>query len=646
MTCAAPRRRALSTVSALALAVAVLPAVPAAASSVTVAPGGPEHGAGPGSAGGFDPERLRRSLDWALRHGVVTASEPDRASPEPAETPAEPSPAVPAVSAEPAAAEMPAPVATAAVAAPAEDACAEPAPWFDIEAWQAQGDLAAAIAFLDDATPSGHQDASARRSALLAKARTYFAAGLAHEALGVLKALPTDDRDADLLRAAAHLLSGRAPGDAAFAPDGTACMDVDTALWWAAADALAGRPAMAVARVSPRAIDRLAAYPVPHRRALGLILAEAALDAGDARRADALIALTAETGPEGEDLGRLLYLKGRLSKDRGDYADAGRSWQEAIGLPGESGLEAVLALGGLPPDAVAGLSGDLPRRLEALMHDWRGHPAAAALPERAIERYLAAGHVDQALAVLARLYADSRNAAQRAELAGQATRLVTAGFEDGDNPQAAIERFWRFESVIAGDAQGNALRLRAARALLDAGLPDAAIDASTTAEGSDRSQAPGLATLRAEAHLAAGRPADALAELAATRGGPTDAHRERELLAARALAYQERFAEAAGLLHERDDLAARSLAADLLWRGRFWSEARDAYRGLLDAPEPPLPADLAATAARRLRRLDAIPAAAAPNDTDPAAQRQGEGKSLRLVAAAEALERRLRARPF
>lgn len=637
----------IAAASLLALAFGLL-ASRAVIAEPGAAPDRPTAVGQPKATPAFDPERLRQSLAWALAQGVVTTPQDDAPSVVEAELPSSKQPADPAAPTRSLAASEPVPMAAAGfapepVATVTTSDCALTEPWFATDTGEAAADLSLAIAAHDAVLAASGSDTAARRSVLLAKAKTYFTAGLAQESLGVLKALSANDPDVASLRAAARILSGRRPDSDALAANEAPCATASVTPWQTAASALSRDPGQASPVVIPdETIARLAAYPPAHRRALGLILAEAALDAADIRRAGTLLEIVEETAPETTERGRLHYLKGRLARLRGDFAAAGRSWQDALDLPGDSSLEAAAALAALPSESIADPEGSLPMRLETLAEQWRGHGAAVDLASLAIERYLAGGRIDQALDLMARLQGERRDERERTALAERATALIAAGFEEDGAPRA-LERLWRFNALIADNAQGRALRLHAGRTLLAAGLPQAALDVLPGLRSPRQAEDGLTGRLRAEAELAAGRPAATLAALASSQGGEGDASGEREMLAARALAALGREAEAAGLLHDRVDRAARVQVADLLWQGGLWRDARTAYRRLHETGDA-LPPDIAATVARRLERLDRVAGDEATDDAGPTAD--DDRGAARLVAAARSLERRLMAAPL
>jgi hypothetical protein len=115
------------------------------------------------------------------------------------------------------------------------------------------------------------------------------------------------------------------------------------------------------------------------------------------------------------------------------------------------------------------------------------------------------------------------------------------------------------------------------------GLPNAAIrlleplvkDAPDLAED-------GVIELLVESYLAANQPARALDLLRAAATDSAVTKPDRNLLAARALAAMERFAEAAGILHGAP--GEQVTQADYLWKAGLWQEATTAYRELLRDP--------------------------------------------------------------
>jgi hypothetical protein len=464
-------------------------------------------------------------------------------------------------------------------------------PAFDMASWQGGG-------FTERRTQLRARIASshAAPASLAAFAEFYLAHGLAGEALeaaseglagddasaGASRPSPDDDatrlrRDADLARlmkgeqiaTASPLLA--APAD---------CASPDLALWQALAAATVPDPA-GIERTMAKAQAALRTLPEPVRSILAYRLADAVEDGSSALPliAEALRNTAQDTQ---EDRAAGWLLDGRLAAAKGHSEDAAKFLTKAAGT-GRSlpALQAKVRLVELAARADAPLSRHDEATLADIARVYRddalGQGAAAELAERKLRENnfpAALDIADQSARAGGRQRVSERGGAA---LIGRILRTLLISPRQAHLPQPAQRAalFLPYQGYATPGADGDDIRLAAARLLLAQGLPQAALDAAHQLAAPTIASPAGLATL-ATAEALGGDPAKALALL---HDAPPDADLHRA--AALALARLDRPAEAAGQLDGLTDLADRLRRASLLATAKDWAAAAAAYADLL-----------------------------------------------------------------
>jgi hypothetical protein len=449
------------------------------------------------------------------------------------------------------------------------------------------GPFATELARRQDALSTALSSGEGAAEAQLALAAFYLARLMPDEALASLAGLEPsvlDQPDAVWLKAAALLLADRADEIGPADWRRSTCGGRDIALWRAAIVAGLGEPALEL--LAPEGIvRRLTAYPLPLRIELGLRLAQAGLDARAAKDAERFLAIVEAAGPGEQALARVLFLKGRLAALRGDFAGAHTHWQQAVRLPGEYGVRAKLALLRALLDAGKQVAADEWPLLERFAFDWRGHDLQLEIARLSARLYEREGQPLLALRMLEGVALSAPGRSQGLAAARLATNLLRRLYSEAPTASgpAQLGAFWRYEGFVPPGPDGADIRLAFARALVGHDLPEAAVailkDLSTGAPTAIAAEA---TTLLAEAHLLLGQAELALALLGSEAGRLPEPQPARDVVAARALAQLGRFAEAAGVLHERTTAEAMMLKADYLWNAALWSEAMPAHLQLLD----------------------------------------------------------------
>ena len=257
---------------------------------------------------------------------------------------------------------------------------------------------------------------------------------------------------------AAEALAGR--GDRALAAllDHGLDEDPEVALWRAFAAAGTGRWQLATQEWQ-RSDGLLEHYPTPLRRRLGLEMAAAMLDHGDATEARSLLAQLQPLSLSGTDRARLQLLDGiaKLGDGRTAEASADLTAAAAAGDPDIATRAAFLLAdaqardGSLQPEAaVEGLAAQRPR--------WRGHPWESRMLRRMAELQAGSGRDADAIATwrqaLARASDPADAATSGAEMRQHLRGLLAGTQQPGPTPLARLALHRAYGSMLADDPSG------------------------------------------------------------------------------------------------------------------------------------------------------------------------------------------------
>ena len=433
--------------------------------------------------------------------------------------------------------------------------------------------------------------------ARMALARFLAGSGLEFEAIGVLNALV---RETPSLQGEPELRGLRGAVRAAIGRDEEAAADLS-------AGALAGDPSMNVwqgylaarrgdweaARkgfgAGASAIDQ---YPEIWRARFGAAHAQAALETGDLKAAETLLAYVFSQGAPAEEQLAARLVQAALFEKQGNsdralavYTAVGRAPLDGLATPGKLGaVRLKLSKGQIKPE-------DAAAELEALKWRWRGDATELAVIRTLGEVYLSQGRYREALDALRRAGKRMTNIKGAAELQADAAEAFRAlfldGAADGLQPVQALGLFFDFRDMTPVGADGDEMVRRLSRRLIDVDLLDQAAEllkhqVDTRLDGVAKAQ---VATDLATVYLMDRQAEKALQAIWNSRTTllPTAMASERRALEARALMELGRYDHALETLDRDVSPAAQEVRAEVLWKQQKWGEAAKLYDQRLGA---------------------------------------------------------------
>ena len=388
----------------------------------------------------------------------------------------------------------------------------------------------------------------ARSGPRLELAHFYFAHGLAADAMGLLRAIESEDEDLSrrpdvkALRGAAQLMLGRYTEAEADLMDRNLNGLSEAELWRGATKASQGRWPEAVEHFA-RAGEIPGGYPRNVATQVALLAAEGAIRVGDVRSAGTFIDVVADGQPTQAERARLDFLRGRILYAAGDTDTALNIWQRLS--EGEERRSRVLSERALVEHRL--IAGEISRMdaitaLESLRYTWRGDQVEFDLLRELGRLYLEEEE-----------YADGLNALREAvtffpnnlfaeqvaeEMTDAFSRIFTKGGSDKMTSIEALSLYDQFRELTPVGARGDEIIQRLADRLVQVDLLDRA---SILLERQVKFRLQGDNKARVGARLALirlldRRPEEALAALddSVAPGVSADVALERKRLRARA----------------------------------------------------------------------------------------------------------------
>ena len=457
----------------------------------------------------------------------------------------------------------------------------------------------------------------------LALARFLFANGYAVEADGVLINMAQEQpalANTELyhaLKGATSLMAGNLDEAAIHLRNATLDRAPEIAMWRVALDMAQGDQTAAIEQMS-RGPDMTRSYPAPYANRLGLAIAEALIDLGDIPAArDRLEAISANS-PDPSEEGQERYLRGRLALLEGKPDEAREIWAALErGEPSPARVLATLALVDeemkekrlTPEQATA--------RVEQLRYIWRGDDLEFAVLRKLGELAIESGDIQKGLRTLRDLIAlkpDSREVTAVTQQMSQAfQKFFLGGGADKLSPIAAIGMFNEFRNLVPNGPAGNAMVRNLADRLIKVDLLDQAAallqdQIKNRLTGADKAE---TGARLAFTRLLDGKPKDALAALQETEmtGLPGDLVKDRNRLAARALADLGQVPDALARIANDETPDTEKLRAEIDWNAGNWPAAAEALGHLVGDP-PTGDAAMPDDQARRVLRYAAAQALA------------------------------------
>lgn len=438
-----------------------------------------------------------------------------------------------------------------------------------------------------------------REHAWLRLANLDLAYGLAAEALGALErarearpAMAEEPRFA-LMRGAASLLLGRlAEAQRDLGHPGLA-QHPEAAAWRTALSVVQGESGESGERLAEQAAI-VAGYPRVLRRVVLPALAEAAVDAGEPALAESLLALLSAEAEGPAEAAAAAFLDGRRLAANGDTPGALARWREVeAGLDPErqSQVRAEYARVEVELKDKRMQPAEAIDALEALSFAWRGDALELAILRRLAELRLAGNDFAGALRTFRRTATSFPAAMQTDDIPAKMTQAFAALFvgEGAEtlSPLQAIALYDEFRELTPADARGDRVIEAVAERMVDLDLLGRA---TSLLESQVRFRLTGAPRAAAGARLASlylldDKAQAALKALEATAEPdlPGVLARDRQAIAARALARLGREKEALARLEGMDTADAAAVRADAYWRLADWPQAARSLQTVLAA---------------------------------------------------------------
>jgi len=437
-----------------------------------------------------------------------------------------------------------------------------------------------------------------RNRARMNLAKFYFANRYAPEALGVLRSVEreqpeaVEEADFRLLRGGANLMLDRLPEAE---PDlkHASLDDSDEGTFWRAVLAAEKGAGATAAADLKRTGAIIRPYPKALRTPLGILIAGAAVDAGDVSLAEHRLDALRASDPSPPRQAEIGYVEGCLEELRGEVENAVVKWEEvqagahrpSRARATKDRAELLLHQGQITPAEAI-------EELESLRFTWRGDEFEFNLLQRLGDLYLSEGDYRKGLRTLRQAATHFREHPEAAQVTQRMTEtfhnLYQQGEADNLAPVSAIALYEEFKELTPpGDAGDEMIRKLADRLvgvdLLDraAGLLDNQVNFRLKGEQKARVGAR-LALVR----LLNREPEKAIKALDDSAGDnlpqglPGDLVGQRRLLRAQAHADRDQYTESLALISEDKSREAEELRAEIYWQQREWRLASQSLRRL------------------------------------------------------------------
>jgi len=434
-----------------------------------------------------------------------------------------------------------------------------------------------------------------RQKARMKYAVFLFGNHYGYEAIGVLRRIESEnpdiitDKQFRLLRGATNFIMGRY--DEALKDLQHSSLDGnDEGEFWRAA-ALAGSGELAeAAPVLNQKGSVFRPYPRAIKMPLGIMVAGAAIAAGDIKGGVKYLEVLSEEEPSPKEIDQLALLEGKLKKLSGDFEGAVAAWEEVEqGEHRPSMADAIVLRADLLLKLKKIKTKEAIEELEGLRFSWRGGEFEFNLLRRLGRLYLDIGDYRNGLRTLraaASYFRGNPKAGEvTQEMAGAFADLYLNDAADSMPPVRAIALFDEFKELTPSGETGDEMIRKLADRL-------AAVDllgrAAKLLERQVKFRLKGVEKARVGARLAAVQllnrePKEAQVALNSSKesGLPPDLEAQRRQLTARALIDLKRSAEAIVLLEDDESREAELLRAEVSWASQQWPPAAKALQKLV-----------------------------------------------------------------
>ena len=436
---------------------------------------------------------------------------------------------------------------------------------------------------------------AAREKARLDLARFYFANGLGAEAVGVLSLVVQerpdilDDPKFRALRGASRFLANHFAEAREDLYD-TSLDDNDEATFWRAAVRAAEGHLAEAAPDLARTGGVTRAYPRALQVPMGMLVAEAAIAAGDTEQSARYVEALKFDGPNPAQKSRLALIEGRLAELGGDFDGAVARWEEAeSGTHRPSQAKAAVARAELLLKLSKITRAEAIEELEKLRFAWRGDEFEFALLRRLGRLYMDEGDYRSGLRTLRQAATHFRKHEKAPEVTQEMTDafayLYLEGGADKLAPVTAIALYDEFKELTPAGTRGDEMIRKLADRLVGVDLLDRAarlLEAQVRfrLKGADKAR---VGAQLALVHVLARDPDKAAEALKATEADdlPPALSRQRRHLLARALIGMEQAHDALALLEDDESMDADLLRVAVFWRARDWPGAAKVLKRLV-----------------------------------------------------------------
>ena len=417
----------------------------------------------------------------------------------------------------------------------------------------------------------------------------------AYESLGVLKRIHDENQDVEasprfrLLRGASNYLMGRF-GDAEEDLNHPTLDDTDEGEFWRAINQAGRGNLLEAAPILKGTGTVIRSYPKRIKMPLGLLIANAAVAAGDLQFATNYLKVVSEEEPSPKEVDQLALIEGDLQKLAGNFDGAVEAWEAtAEGDHRPSVVRAIVRRAELllqqekikPKEAI--------NELENLRFSWRGDEFEFNLLRNLGQLYLDSEDYRNGLRTLRAAASYFRNNPLSPEvtqdMAGAFADLYLNDSADSMPPVRAIALFDEFKELTPSGEKGDEMIRKLADRLAQVDLLDRAAkllaqQVNFRLKGVEKARVGArLATVRLLNRQPA-QAADALRKSDAAGLSPELAAQRRQLLA-RALIDEGRQAEAIVLLENDESREADLLKTEVYWKAKDWPNASKVFQRLV-----------------------------------------------------------------
>jgi tetratricopeptide (TPR) repeat protein len=434
-----------------------------------------------------------------------------------------------------------------------------------------------------------------KEAARMDLARFYFANGFGPEALGVLKIVAderpeiSDSLEFHGLRGAINVLMGRYD-DARLELEHESLNGNDEARFWRATLQAYEGDLFGAASNLRRAAVVIRPYPPALHIQLGTLVAEAAVELGDIRRANQYLKKVIDLGPNPQEMSQIQYVEGRVLELSADFDGAVRKWEEVQeGSHRPSRAKAAVARTELLLEReLIDVFGAI-LELEKLRFAWRGDRFEFDLLRRLGALYISVGDYRNGLRTMRQAATHFRDYEDAAEVTQKMIDFFAGLYledkADSMSPITAIALYDEFKELTPPGEKGAEMVRRLADRLVDVDLLDRAAgllqdQLEFRLNGVEKSR---VGARLALVHIFGHKFEDSTRVLdeSSVDNIPEELADQRRHLRSRSLMGQERVEEALALLKEDKSMDADLLRMEMHWNDHNWVQVSQTLNRIL-----------------------------------------------------------------